>query len=215
MKKVLFAALIGLAMQASTANAADIVEEAMYDWTGFYAGLNAGYAFGGDDAVGVLPTYGNVGDLEIEGMFGGIQAGYNFQADSFVMGVEGDIQLSGISDEDDNGRVNSQNDNTYFGTLRLRAGYAWDRTLIYATGGLAYGGFDYSVDTPTANIDDDFARAGYAVGGGVEYAFDNSWTMKLEYLYANFGSEDLEDAGETTVATPDFHSVRLGVNFRF
>ena len=172
MKKVLFAALLGLAVQASTANAADIVEEAMYDWTGFYAGLNAGYAFGGQDDVAVAPTYGNVGDLELNGMFGGIQAGYNYQADSFVMGVEGDIQLSGISDEDENGAFDSQNDNTYFGTLRLRAGYAWDRTLIYATGGLAFGGFDYSVDTPTSNINEDYSAMGYALGGGVEYAFD-------------------------------------------
>ncbi len=215
MKRVLFAALLGLSVQVSSANAADIIEEAMYDWTGFYAGLNAGYGFAGDDAVGARPGYGNVGDLSIEGMFGGIQAGYNFQANNFVMGVEGDIQLSGISDEDENGRFDSQNDNTYFGTLRLRAGYAWDRTLIYATGGLAYGGFDYSVDTPTGDINEDFTRAGYAVGGGVEYAFDDAWTMKLEYLYANFGSEELTNDGISTTATPDFHSVRLGVNFRF
>lgn len=215
MKRILIAAAAVFALQASTAQAADVIEEAMFDWTGLYAGLNAGYAFGGDDKVGVNPGFGQVGDLELSGFFGGGQLGYNWQYESFVFGVEGDIQLSGISDDDDNGRFDISNDNTFFGTLRGRAGFAFDRALIYATGGLAFADFDYEVEGPGVDLNDDFTAMGYALGGGVEYAFDESWSMKLEYLYANFGEEDIDNGGFRTVASPDFHTVRLGVNFRF
>lgn len=187
----------------------------MFDWTGLYAGLNAGYAFGGDDEVGVNPGFGEVGQLELNGVFGGAQAGYNWQMDQIVLGVEGDIQLSGISDDDDNGGFDMSNDNAFFGTLRGRAGFAFDQALIYATGGLAIGSFDYDVEGPGVDLQDDFTSVGYALGAGVEYAFDESWSMKLEYLYANFGSEDIDNGGRQTTATPDFHSVRLGVNWRF
>ncbi len=216
MKRILIAAAALMAVQASTARAADVIDEAMYDWTGLYAGLNAGYAFGGNDKVGVNPGFGQVGDLELSGVFGGAQLGYNWQIDQIVLGVEGDIQLSGISDDDDSGRFDMSNENAFFGTLRGRAGFAFDRALIYATGGLAFGSFDYEVENGAGvDLQDDFTATGYAVGAGVEYAFDESWSMKLEYLYANFGEHDINNGGVQTVATPDFHSVRLGVNWRF
>lgn len=215
MKRILIAAVAVFALQASTAHAADVIEEAMFDWTGLYAGLNAGYAFGGDDKVGYNPG-GNVGDLEINGFFGGGQIGYNFQHEAFVFGVEGDIQLSGISDDDRQGGFDSSNDNDYFGTLRGRAGFAADRALFYVTGGLAFGGFDYEVDAPAGpDLKDNFNAWGYTVGAGVEYAFDESWSMKLEYLYANFGEHEIDNGGFETHATPDFHSVRVGVNWLF
>jgi outer membrane immunogenic protein len=215
MKKWFLAAAAMIALSATSAQAADVIEEAVFDWTGLYAGLNAGYAFGGNDDVGYLPG-ANAGSLEINGMFGGAQVGYNYQVDNIVMGVEGDFQFSGISDEDSNGGYDSSNDNNYFGTLRARAGFAADRALFYVTGGLAYGGFDYEVNAPVGpDISEDYSTWGYTVGGGVEYAFDESWSMKLEYLYANFGEEQLDNGGFETHATPDFHSVRVGVNFRF
>jgi outer membrane immunogenic protein len=215
MKKWFLAAAAMFALQATSAQAADVIDEAMFDWSGLYAGLNAGYAFGGDDEVGYLPG-GNVGDLNINGFFGGAQLGYNFQHDVIVLGVEGDLQFSGISDDDSEGGFDSSNDNNYFGTLRARAGFAADRALFYITGGLAYGGFDYEVDAPAGpDLSDDFSAWGYTVGGGVEYAFDDAWSMKLEYLYANFGEEEIRNGGFETHATPDFHLVRAGVNFRF
>ena len=210
MKRVFLGAVAALALQAASANAADVIDEAIYDWTGLYAGLNAGYAFGGDDEVAVFPGVGNVADLNLHGFFGGLQVGYNHQMDNFVLGLEGDIQASGISDDDGP----ASDDNTYFGTARLRAGWAIDRTLVYATGGLAFGSFDYDVKAPGA-IHDTFSRVGYTLGGGLEYAFDDSWSMKVEYLYANFGKETVRGGGTWTHATPDFHSVRLGVNFKF
>lgn len=210
MKKIFLGAIAALALQAASAQAADVIGEAVYDWTGLYAGLNAGYAMGGDDEVAVFPGVGNVADLNLHGFFGGLQVGYNHQMDNFVLGLESDIQLSGISDDDGP----ASDDNKYFGTARLRAGWAIDRTLIYATGGLAFGSFDYDVNAP-GDVHDTLSRLGYTIGGGLEYAFDDSWSMKVEYLYANFGKETTHGPATFTHPTPDFHSVRLGVNFKF
>jgi outer membrane immunogenic protein len=205
MKRILLAALAAVGLQASAATAADMMVEPAFDWSGFYAGLNAGYAFGGSDEVGLNPAYGEIGDLSLGGMFGGIGAGYNMQIDQIVLGVEGDIQLSGISDDDNGGGFDISGDANYFGTIRGRAGFA-------------FGGFDYKIDggaAPPVDIDESFSSWGYTFGGGLEYALDDAWSLKGEYLYTNFGSERLSDNGQRTTATPDFHLVRVGVNFRF
>ena len=215
MKKY-FLATAFVALASVSAQAADIVTDAMHDWSGLYAGLNAGYGFGGDDDVGVLPG-GNVGRLEVNGIFGGGQIGFNYQMDQVVIGLEGDIQLADINDSDANFGFTMNSDVNYFGTVRARAGFAVDNALIYATGGLAYAGIDYKVQggPPGININDSYSKMGYAVGGGVEYAFDDNWSGKVEYLYVGLGHKDLSDIGFTTRATPSFHSVRLGINYKF
>jgi outer membrane immunogenic protein len=90
----------------------------------------------------------------------------------------------------------------YFGTIRARVGYAFDRFLVYATGGLAYGrSYIRDNDVPVGvgavvsnlavhggcgfNDDCNRMRYGYAAGGGVEYAFTNNWSAKIEGLYVN------------------------------
>jgi outer membrane immunogenic protein len=71
----------------------------------------------------------------------------------------------------------------YFGTVRARAGVAFDRVLVYATGGFAFGGFDGGNGGFVDDGDD--IQGGYAVGGGIEYAFTNNLTAKIEGLYVN------------------------------
>lgn len=213
-KELLLAACAMLAISATAAKAADVYEPTVFDWSGFYAGLNAGYAFGGEDAVGLLPGFGNVGDLNLNGVYGGVGAGLNYQMDQIVLGIEGDIQLGDISDSD-SALFAMSDDANYFGTLRARAGIAFDSALIYATGGLAFSSFDYEVVGPGVNIDNSFSKVGYVFGGGLEYAFDEAWSFKAEYLYASFGSKNLSSGGQTTKATPDFHTIRIGVNYHF
>jgi outer membrane immunogenic protein len=203
MKKLLVATIL-LGVSATAVLAADMSPMA-YDWTGLYAGVNGGYAFSGSDSVGIVGR-GPVGDLTLHGMFGGVQLGYNHQINNIVLGVETDFQggdihdsLSGIASD----RID------WFGTLRGRAGFAADRALIYATGGLAYGGGTYKEFVPPAK--DNYSRIGWTLGAGVEYAVSDSMSVKAEYLYTNFGRFTVG----ATQATPDFHSVRLGVNFKF
>ena len=212
-----------------------------FSWTGLYAGANLGYGFGGQDQVGLqvpntgVPNIDDAGKFEDSGAFGGLQAGYNYQMGSFVVGVEGDMQGSGVSDRIHRdirflGQASTETGKSnidWFGTLRPRAGFAWDRLLVYGTGGLAVGGVDYLVSAagPFGRFDlrNDDTRVGWTAGAGIEYAFMDNWSAKLEYKYVNFGKEHLEgniqglyhDLPVTTDETPDFSSVDLGVNYRF
>jgi outer membrane immunogenic protein len=215
MKKILLAsvALFGFAGAASAADlpvrsappAPIVAAVPVFTWTGFYVGVNAGYGWN-DSGDGDLVFEGEtiVGDSDNDGGFiGGGQIGYNYQIGSFVVGLEGDIQYA------DFGGVNYdfgplgiyENDNDdWFGTVRARAGVAFDRALIYATGGFAF----------TDN------RNGWTVGGGLEYAFTNNLSAKIEGLYVNLEEEDFTFAGTTfNTGETDFGVVRAGLNFRF
>ncbi|ADP72495.1 porin [Rhodomicrobium vannielii ATCC 17100] len=149
-------------------------------WTGFYAGLNVGYGWN-DDA-------------DADGIIGGGQIGYNWQGafgtSPLVLGVETDIQGSDIKNDNDD-KLN------YFGTVRGRLGYALGNSLVYATGGFAYGEFDGADKTST----------GYTVGGGVEHKFTPNLSVKAEYLYTDLGDNDSDNA--------DFNTVRVGLNYHF
>ena len=192
-------------------------------WTGFYAGVNAGYGFGGDDRVGVRVDdnfIGNIGKIEQNGFVGGAQIGYNYQIDNFVLGIEADFQGAGL-DDNTSGEIGgvdirAKSSIDWYGTLRPRLGYAWDRTLVYGTGGLAYGRVNYKMSADGDQfMNEDKTRAGWVVGAGVEHAFTDHLTAKLEYQYINFGDYTVESEGISTRASPDFHSIRIGLNYKF
>jgi len=208
MKKILLAsvALFGFAGAAAAADlpvrsappAPIIAAAPIFTWTGFYVGVNAGYGWSNDDFDAV--DFADEGDDG--GFVGGAQVGYNYQIGSFVVGLEGDIQYAdfgadGTFDFDGDGVFDDDFDSSdWFGTVRARAGVAFDRALIYATGGFAF--------ADDAN--------GWTVGGGVEYAFTNNLSAKIEGLYVNLDNDDDFPGfdGET-----DFGVVRAGLNFRF
>jgi outer membrane immunogenic protein len=207
MKKILLSsvALLGLATGAMAADlpsrraapAPIVAAVPVFTWTGFYVGVNAGYGWNANDEI----TIGGVTyDLDDEGGFvGGAQVGYNYQIGSFVVGLEGDIQYAdfGGEDGDFDGVLGEDFDNSdWFGTVRARAGVAFGQALVYATGGFAF--------ADDAN--------GWTVGGGLEYAFTNNLSAKVEGLYVNLdGDNDIvgfEDEYE-------FGVIRAGLNFRF
>ncbi|MBD2745100.1 porin family protein [Microvirga sp. BT688] len=210
MKKILLAsvALFGFAGAAAAADlpvrsappAPIIAAAPIFTWTGFYVGVNAGYGWSNDDFDAI-----DFADDEDDGGFvGGAQVGYNYQIGSFVVGLEGDIQYAdfgreGAFDIDGDGPDDGVFESSdWFGTVRARAGVAFDRALIYATGGFAF-------------ADD---STGWTVGGGLEYAFTNNLSAKIEGLYVNLENDDDFDFdgfdGET-----DFGVIRAGLNFRF
>jgi outer membrane immunogenic protein len=246
MKRVaIFCALTALVGWGTSAKAADFVEPpAVYDWTGFYIGGDVGYAFSGNDKVGFRNEEGNiphVGDLELNGIFGGGQVGYDWQASSAVFGIVADVQAADIQDDFkktiindfDRGFIKGSDNIDVWGTVRARVGWALDNVLLYATGGLAWADVDYKLDAVNnanglaGHARNQETRAGYAVGGGIEWGINESWSVGAEYLYVNLGSYKVRGqvidtdtghrVGETieTTATPDFHSVRGYVNFRF
>lgn len=172
------------------------VYQNLFNWTGFYVGIHAGWGWG--DAAG-----GDVGGYAIGG-----QIGYNYQLVSgMVFGVETDITISGIDGPAAGGVFTAD----YIGTLRGRIGYAFDRVMLYATGGFAYAGGDLRVGA----FANDRTHYGYALGFGLEGMITPNVSVRLEYLYTDFGSRTYQ-----TIFGPagvDFSSslLRAGVNYRF
>ncbi len=185
----------------------------VYNWTGFYAGANVGGEFMRDRAnVG-----GVVGPLNAGSLFGGVQAGYNFQNGPWVLGVEGDVGYGRPSKTGVFGATTFKTQEGVNGTLRARAGYAIDRTLVYGTGGLAVASFSSTASNAGGTEKHDFTRLGYAVGAGVEHAVTNNVSVKGEYLYEGFGSvnKTFVVPGVATRQSLSDHIVRVGVNYKF
>ncbi len=193
---------------------------AVYNWTGFYLGGNIGW--GWTDGSADIASTGLRGSIfgSGDGFLGGIQGGYNWQNGPWVVGVELDFQGS-TGDGDVRGlgnRVVFNAETPWFGTLRGRLGYAaWDRTLLYATGGALYGKSEFSGNVagfgPFSSSETYWT---WTVGGGVEWAVADRWTAKLEYLYAGSPS-DVPDIPRVAIidGSTDTHMVRAGLNYRF
>ena len=188
-----------------------------YNWTGFYAGLNAGYGTGRSEWDIPAAT------ISPKGMMYGVTLGYNWQAGSLVYGLEGDYNFSNVkgSVADCGGvvGVTCETSNTWLATFRGRVGYAFDRFLPYVTAGGAYGDVSATDTNPlTAGLSE--SRLGWSAGVGLEYAFMGNWTAKLEYLYVDLGSFNCGTAcspGVLTTNNVDFTAsmVRLGLNYKF
>lgn len=226
MRKFLLAALF-TTVGAYGAMADDVFEEAPivdipagFSWTGAYVGVQAGYGWSGVDQ-----PWGDVGgpiefgqdDADGNGFLGGVHVGYNWQSNSFVFGVEGDIEASNI-DGDDGGSGGDVNgfEFDWMGSLRTRVGYSIDRTLIYATGGYAFmRGTAYNDDAPRE--EDSATFHGWTLGAGVEHAFTDNITARLEYRYADFGSKriSLPISDYDEQIDPNLHSVRIGISYKF
>ena len=158
--------------------------------------------------TGTIVFRNNDGD---DGITGGAHIGYNVQMGAFVVGIEADIKAADLN----NGGptpytftgfadsvaglgtttivVRNQRGIDWWGSVRARAGVAFDRLLVYATGGFAYGGGGENTCFAGASVsrcDDDDWRGGYAVGGGAEWALGNNWTVGLEGLYVNLNRDN-------------------------
>jgi outer membrane immunogenic protein len=235
MKKFMYAkgflyasAAFAWAGMAGAASAADLARKAPpppvtkapayvpFTWTGAYIGINGGGGFGRSKWSG-LPSSFNVNG----GLVGG-QIGYNWQFGQLVYGLEGDgnwTDLRGSANPagclNGTGTTTCRTRNDFISTIRGRVGYAWDRWLPYATGGLAVGNIRATVPGFTGI---DKTDAGWTVGGGVEYALAPNWSVKAEYLYVDLG----KDTCSTMCGLPMGNNVglttnivRAGVNYRF
>ncbi len=204
----------------------------VFTWTGPYLGGQIGVAWGDNAGTAAYTTPGGftsgfigTGPLEdvAQGVIGGVHVGYDYQINQWVIGVEGSADgstlykkaatgfggLSSFADESGNplgGTVGGFVKSYLQGSIRARAGYAFDRLLIYGTGGIAFGAFTTDVNIQAedavpgtvvsgvgtgeffwANGSRSMARVGWTAGGGVEYALNNNWSVRGEYRYSDFG----------------------------
>jgi outer membrane immunogenic protein len=186
-----------------------------FTWNGLYAGLNAGYGFGSSNWTNP-GTGASTGNFNVSGALIGGTIGYNWQLSAAVVGLEWDLDWSNIKGSSAAGCAGPcKTSNTWLGTMRGRLGYAFDRTLPYITGGAAYGDIHASLATGGGFSD---AKMGWTIGGGVEHAFANNWSAKVEYLYVDLGT--LSCSNSCSVGVPldvTFKTsiVRAGVNYKF
>lgn len=212
-------ACIASVVVSSAASAADLPRKALpYSspvygpvWSGFYAGVNAGYGWA---------TFDNgLGTDKMKGFLGGAQVGYNWQIGSFVLGVEGDIQYSAQKRTETTtiaGVVFTGEEKIpWFGTARGRVGYAFDSVMIYGTGGVAWTNFKASISALGTTVSAETTKAGWTAGGGVEWMFMPRWSVKAEYLYIDAGTTELTLLGVTGSGKLKDQVARLGINYHF
>jgi outer membrane immunogenic protein len=178
----------------------------IFTWTGLYVGAQVGYGWG-EESSNILNPGGLQGgvvapaafipyNLNPQGVIGGGHLGYNLQINQWVVGVEIDINGTSLSQTQLIGvppfyAGNAKVSTSLQGSIRPRIGLAWDRWLVYATGGVAFAGITNFYDTVAFGGATDTitkTRTGWTVGGGIAYAFNNNWSVGVEYRYSDFGS---------------------------
>jgi len=255
MKKLfLAAALVALPL---TANAADLPVKApvykappvaLYNWTGFYVGVNVGGSSSNDGTINETGTpasswndvNGYVPLSSKSNLTAGLQAGYNYQINSIILGIEGDLNYLHYSASNPerlaSGAISSGGDTIgskdmkWLGTLRGRLGMTVsERAMLFLTGGLAISDLEYSVVDAcnTGSCGGGLTsgstkiNTGWTFGGGGEYAINRNWSAKAEYLYVQFNAKDFTTSDPTgyvsqwNASRTDFHILRAGLNYHF
>ncbi len=190
-------------LTGGSAQAADLANDsyyqntaspAVYNWTGAYDGGHLGYG------------WGESGTNDISGWTGGVQGGYNMQMGAFVVGIEADLGLAGISD--DNGGVRTEID--ALGSVRGRAGITFDQFLLYGTGGFSFAG----ITAKSGGNSDDVWTAGWVIGVGAEAMLTANWTARIEAFYYDLG-RDTFSLGVPVSLDSDSTVLRAAINYRF
>jgi outer membrane immunogenic protein len=223
----------------------------VYDWGGGYIGINGGYAFGQSQWSDALNPSGNSssGNFHVNGGLVGVTAGVSGQWGAWVLGVEGDFDWQGLNGSSSSSFCTSlftstaippptvtaaglscKTQSNWFGTVRARFGYAWDRVLVYGTAGGAGVNVQTSLTGLPTQTNPEF---GWTAGAGLEWAFAENWTVKFEYLFVdlaqnavcNHGYSCGYDAAAVSAAVLALNSnsavklneniVRVGLNFKY
>ena len=237
---VLALALMMSAFAGSMAQAADLapppppqIRPAVSDWTGPYAGAVAGGVCM-DTMTTLYQDLGKNGtidntfsDLPLNGCgwTGGLVAGFNYQLDNVVLGLEGDWTWGGKTGEHTDVIAPGNIERDHFkikwqASLRARLGFlTTDKTLLYVTGGVGWlrgKAYETSPDT----VSDQNTHTGYVIGGGIEHALTENLHLRAEYLYSSYKAKSYHlvgavDAADVKVDMDNFHTFRLGVTWNF
>lgn len=223
-----FASAIGLSAMAGPVFAADLPAPASppqaptvyipasppFSWTGFYLGANAGYGWGngsGSFNSGTVPFSASGNAFNVGG-----QLGYNYQYGPAVFGLEADFQGNvGGTASVTSGLGNVALTEPWFGSGRARIGYAFDRLMIYATGGGAYGRLGANGTMAATAFSSSTNYWTWTAGAGAEWAFYGPWSAKIEYLYAGTPSSLPPLPVNNVSGSGSMNLVRAGINYHF
>ena len=168
-------------------------------------------------------------DVDTDGFLGGGQIGCDYQfAPNWVVGVEGNFSWADISGSSTfpggitpGATVTAEAKTDWLVSVTGRLGYAWDHWLLYAKGGAAWAHDKYAIGTYLGTWAASETRSGWTVGGGLEWAFADNWSTKLEYQFYDFGNRDLTFVSPG-LSEPDvenvkqqIQTVKFGLNYRF
>ncbi|MGB3339797.1 MAG: outer membrane protein [Devosia sp.] len=229
MKQILTVAALSL-LAIGAASAADLIisepvvpiTDAGFDWSGFYAGLNAGYTAGQASSVGAIT--GITTNVPVSGAVLGGTVGFNTQIDSFVLGLESDVAWSGATGTAvcaANPAFNCEGNLNWLGTIKGRAGMAFDNVLLFASAGLAAGGVTANIVPAAPGLTNTYSgtMTGWTVGGGVEAAVTDAMSVKAEYQYVSMGGVQAPIGTLSSTQASNLssinHVVKVGVNFHF
>jgi outer membrane immunogenic protein len=191
-------------------------------WAGIYLGINGGYGFGSSQwsLAAVTTNAFNTGGFLLGGTIG-----VNYAVSQVLFGLEGDLDWSTLNGSVGGCAVNTggaaaacETKNNLLGTVRARVGYSLDRTLVYVTGGGAFGSIQTGLNPPTSF--NTAAHLGLAVGAGVEFALSPNWSAKAEYLFLDFnnascsGTAACGSAASAAVVLTE-NIIRGGLNYKF
>jgi outer membrane immunogenic protein len=196
-----------------------------YNWTGIYFGVNGGYGFGTSNwtATSGGPS---TGGFNTSGFLGGGTVGFNYQWAAVVAGLEGDLDWTNLKGSPSAAGpcglatvTGCQTSANWLGTARGRLGYAFDRILLFATGGAAFSNEKATGSTAALSTTTTTTGVGWTAGAGVEVALAPNWTAKAEYLYVSLpnGSFSIPTTPTATTGSVKFQEnvIRAGVNFKF
>ena len=205
-------------------------------WAGYYVGVNGGYGSSvrapavQADWPGM--TTERLAASSIGGGLGGVQAGYNWQGflhKGLVFGIEGALdygKMGGTLTAAGTRAIAARTSLNSFGTLRGRVGYAWDRVLIYATAGLAFGDIENTLlhkDSlgQTFSVDAEATKIGYVAGGGVGLSLTPTWSLKVDYEFLHLegfsasgsAGDGTSDVVRTTDVGRDYQIIKAGLDY--
>jgi outer membrane immunogenic protein len=192
----------------------------VYNWTGIYVGGNLGGGFANSSWSD--PFTAGTNTFNKGGFIGGGQIGGNLQYNWLVVGIEGDFDWTGLKGSGTDSAGNAINTQTQWtSTVTGRVGAAFDRLLVYGKGGVAFADDKSTLnDTFGGSANTTLTRTGWTAGVGLEYAFYQNWSAKVEYDYLGFGSQTLSLPTAafptySTSASLNVQEVKAGINFKF
>jgi outer membrane immunogenic protein len=234
MRHVLFISVSVLALTAAAeANDRNArANPAPFSWGGHYIGAFVGGGWNTTHSFMTIPDISgdNGGDeivpldalstvsfpnqpFDANGLVAGLSFGANWtHGGNWVFGLQGDVAASGVA-----GAATSEDlygsEIEWTISVRGRIGYAFDRIMLFATGGAAGAGIKLNQFEATRHT----TRGGWVIGGGAEWAFADQWSLKLEYLHFDFGSASIQatEFGGTDTFANVLNTVTIGVNHRF